>query len=106
MLRRSATSSFALLLFITLIGGTPAAAATVVAQAGDASITRDSSEGTWTLGAGGAALTLAADPSRDFSVLSLLSPSGRSWTIEDASDTLGRVGGGTGTFWTSVHGVV
>ncbi len=67
MRRRSIGSFFSLLLFITLIGGT-AAASTVVARVGDASVTRDSAEGTWTLSAGGAALTLAADPSRDFAV--------------------------------------
>jgi hypothetical protein len=98
MFRRSPTSSFALLLFFTLIGGPPAAAATVVAHVGDASVTRDSAEGTWTLSAGGAALTIAADPSRDFVVASLVSPSGQNWAIGPASDTFVRAAGRTLAF--------
>jgi alpha-galactosidase len=97
--RRQSTGAFpALLLFITLIGGTSATAATAVAQAGDASIAHDEAAGTWTLRAGGAALTLAADPSRDFAVVSLISPSGRAWTGGAASDTFVRVGGRTHPF--------
>ena len=44
----------------------PLAAATIVAQQGDASIAHDAAAGTWTLAAGGATLTLALDASRDF----------------------------------------
>jgi alpha-galactosidase len=98
MLRRSTRSFFALLLLITLFGGTPAAAATVVAQAGDASVAHDTAAGTWILSAGGATLTLALDPARDFGVVSLISGSGRSWTIGAAADTFLRVGGRTVTF--------
>src|SRR5438445_2388259 len=98
MYRRSATSFFALLLFFTLVGGTPAAAATVVAQAGDASIVRDAAAGAYTLYAGGAALTLAVDGSRDFSVVSLIAASGRTWSIGTAADSFVRVAGRTLAF--------
>lgn len=92
MTRRSTRSLFALLLFVTLIGGTPVAAATVVAQQGDAAIAHDQGAGTWTLTAGGAALTLALDPSRDFAIVSLRSASGTAWTMGAAADTFVRVG--------------
>jgi alpha-galactosidase len=94
MLRRSPNFSV-LLLFFTLLRGTPAVAATVVAQNGDASIARDTAAGTVTLYAGGAALTLAVDPSRDFAVISLVSASGRMWSLASASDSLVRTGGRT-----------
>jgi len=45
----------------------PSAAATLAAS-GDATISHET-DGTWILAAGGAALTLAADSSRDFAVL-------------------------------------
>ena len=69
------------LLFFTLLDGcnNTATAAAIVAQQGDATVTHDASAGTWTLSAGGAALTLALDPSRDFGIVSLLSGSGASW---------------------------
>ena len=94
MLRRSAIL-FVLLLSLTLVRGSTAAAATVVAQNGDASIERDTAAGTYALYAGGAALTLAVDSSRDFEVLSLISASGRTWSIAGASDSLIRTGGRT-----------
>jgi hypothetical protein len=97
MYRRSATSFFALLLFFTL-RGTPAAAATVVARAGDASIVRDAAAGTYTLYAGGAALTLAVDGSRDFALVSLIAASGRAWSIGTAADSFVRVAGRTFAF--------
>jgi len=64
-----------------------ARASTVVQTLGDASVVRDSGAGTWTLGAGGATLTLALDASRDFQVLSIVSPSGRSWLLDGTSGT-------------------
>ena len=67
-------------------------AATVVAQDGDANISRDDS-GAWTLGAGGASLTLIADIGRDFAVNQLVSPSGVVWTIGSAADSGFRVHG-------------
>src|SRR5438093_7499932 len=98
MYRRSATSFFVLLLLFTLVGGTPAAAATVVAQAGDASIVRDAAAGTYTLHAGGAALTLAVDGSHDFALVSLIGASGRTWSIGTAADSFVRVAGRTFAF--------
>ena len=86
-------------LFIgALVTGTPAQAATPVAQQGDASIVHDASAGTWTLAAAGASLTLALDPSRDFAVVSLLSASGTKWNAGAAADTFVRIGGRTLAF--------
>jgi len=97
MFRRSAASVLVLLLFLTFVGGTPAAAA-VVAQAGDASIVTDTAAGTFTLYAGGAALGIAADASRDFAVTSLVSASGRTWTAVTAADSFVRIAGRTFAF--------
>ena len=81
-----------------------AAAATVVAQQGDASITHNASAGTWALAAGGATLTLALDPSRDFGIVKLLSASGVAWTTATAADTFVRVGGKTIAFGSRATG--
>jgi alpha-galactosidase len=54
---------------------------------GDAYINQDSRSGVWTVGAGGASLSLSIDPSRDYLVTRLLSPSGRDWSIATQSDT-------------------
>jgi alpha-galactosidase len=97
MIRPATRSLFALLLLTTL-GGTTATAATPVAQSGDATISRDAATGTWTLVAAGAALTLAIDPSRDFTVLGFSSPSGREQTRALAADTFVRVGNHTLAF--------
>ena len=82
------------LLFFTLLDGCNNAvtAAAIVAQQGDAAVTHDASAGTWTLTAGGASLTLALDPSRDFGIVSLVSASGTSWTTSVAADSTVRVG--------------
>src|ERR1700730_7470871 len=97
-MRRSTSSFLALLLFITRIGGTSATAATVVAQVGDASVAHDTAAGTWTLGAGSAALTLAVVPALDFAFVALISASGREWMSAAAADTFVRVGGRTLAF--------
>jgi alpha-galactosidase len=73
-------------------------AATVAVQQGDASIAHDAAAGTWTLATAGASLTLALDPSRDFTVVSLLSASGTKWNASAAADTVVRVGGRTLAF--------
>jgi alpha-galactosidase len=93
MRRRSIGPLLAAFLAAMTIATTPAAAATIVAQQGDASISHDPSAGTWTLAAGGAVLILALDPSRDFSVVNLISASDSSWAPAPASDTVVRVGG-------------
>jgi hypothetical protein len=86
-------------LFIgALVTGSPAEAATVVAQRDDATIAHDASAGSWTLSAAGASLTLALDPSRDFAIVSLLSASGATWNTSAAADTLVRVGSRTLAF--------
>ena len=69
----------------------PSAAATLAAS-GDATISHET-DGTWILAAGGAALTLAADSSRDFAVLRLLSPSGKSIAQTGVSDSLIQANG-------------
>jgi hypothetical protein len=78
-----------------LIGSAAADAATVVAQQGDAAIAHDEAAGTWTLSAGGASLTLALDPSRDFEVLKLVSASHTSWITAAAADSVVRIGNRT-----------
>jgi alpha-galactosidase len=63
-----------------------------VATAGDASISRDASAGTWMLSAGGASLTLALDAARDFTVTRLDSPSGVNWVSSPIADSIVKVG--------------
>ena len=77
------------LIVLTSLLFTPlsARAATVVQELGDASVARDSRAGTWTIGAGGATLTVALDPSRDFQVVGLVSPSGRNWLVNGTAGT-------------------
>ena len=75
MLRRVAT----LLACALLTGPRFAASATIVQSLGDASIAHDPQTGSWTISAGGAALTAALDPSRDWQIVSLVSPAGRNW---------------------------
>ncbi len=96
---RLSTGSLLAALFIgALVTGSPAAAATVVAQRDDATIAHDASAGNWTLSAAGASLTLALDPSRDFAIVSLLSASGATWNTSAAADTFVRVGSRTLAF--------
>src|SRR3954468_748613 len=80
-------------LFAALIAHTDAEAATIVAQQGDAAISHDASAGTWTLRAGGAELTLALDPSRDFAIVSLISSTGTAWAVGVAADCTIRIAG-------------
>jgi alpha-galactosidase len=63
------------------------AEAAALASNGDASISHETN-GNWTLAAGGATLTLAADSSRDFSVLKLTSASGKSVSQTAGSDSV------------------
>jgi alpha-galactosidase len=99
MRRRSTTRRLPALFFLlTLAIARPAAGASVVAQSGDATIAHDAAAGTWTLTAGGATLTLALDRSRDFALLSLISPSGLAWTTTAISDTFVHVGNETLSF--------
>jgi alpha-galactosidase len=93
MTHRSRHALCTLSLVAMLLTHTNAEAATVVAQKGDAAVSHEADAGTWTLRAGGASLTLALDPSRDFGVVNLISASGTTWTVGVAADTSVRVGG-------------
>src|SRR5262245_27669992 len=88
-----------LVFFIVLatIAHQPAALAaqTTVAESGDASISRDESVGTWTLASGGASLTLALDPSRDFGIVRFLTPSGANLVFASTPDSVVQIGGQT-----------
>jgi alpha-galactosidase len=94
MTRRSTHTICVFSLCATLLATTTIEAATV-AQQGDAAISHDASAGTWTLGAGGASLTLALDPSRDFAIVSLLSGSGVEWIAGAAADSTVQIGSRT-----------
>src|SRR4051794_38653936 len=82
----------AMLLFTFVVECHAAAAATTVAQQGDAAIVHDEAAGHWTLTSAGASLTLALDPSHDFAIVSLVSASGTTWTTAAASDSVVHVG--------------
>jgi len=79
-------------------------AATSPLTRGDASIRHDATAGTWTLSAGGAALTVAFDPSRDFEILSLVSPSGHESTAGATPGTSIIVNGSALTFGSRASG--
>src|SRR5260221_14128049 len=92
MTRRSMRPVCAILFFVSLAGSRTLEAATIVAQQGDAAIAHDAGAGTWSLAAGGATLTLALDPSRDFAIVSLTSASGDSWVPSSTADSFIRIG--------------
>jgi alpha-galactosidase len=100
--------SFHRIVFVALciffIASSARAAGTVVAQDGDASISRDASGGTWTLTAGGASLVVTIDSGRDFAVGQFISASGVSWTIGNAADSTLLVRGQTLTFGARADG--
>ena len=91
MRRRLPTRLLLALLGAVVFGRMPLRAATVASSA-DASITHDESAGTWTLTAGGTSLQLALDAGRDFSIVSLTTGSGVTWTSGAAPDTFVRTG--------------
>jgi alpha-galactosidase len=72
---------------VVLTIASQAAFAVTTDALGDASISHDVQAGTWTLAAGGAALTVAADASRDWQTTALVSPTGRDWLVRAAADT-------------------
>src|SRR6478672_11894522 len=105
MFDRSFRSLALCLLLVTSIARSAASApSTVVAEAGDASIAHDTSNGGWTLSAGAVSLTLIADPARDFAVISLVSASGRAWLLGSAADTFVRTAGRTLAFGSRAAG--
>jgi len=76
---------------LALLGARPSAAAsTVIAQSGDASISNNPAAGTWTLSAGGATLTLTLDRAHDFTVR-LAAASSQVWTAATLPDTFVRI---------------
>jgi hypothetical protein len=89
---------------ILVASSSPALATGVTVQRqGDASIVQDAGAGAWTVGSGGAALTLALDPSRDFAAVSLTSASGQSWLQRQQSDTRVTVNGVAVVFGSRAH---
>jgi alpha-galactosidase len=89
-MRRSST--FVLVACLScLLTTIPATAATVQAV-GDASIARNSL-GTWTVGAGGALLTIVLDRARDYRITSLAGPWGTNWIQAAGADTIVTVDG-------------
>jgi alpha-galactosidase len=90
-MQRQPRHTFFILLLAVTLDRTSADAATLAAD-GDASISQDAAAGTWTLRAGGAALTLAIDRSRDFELVSVISPSGQKWAGGTVPDTSVHVG--------------
>jgi alpha-galactosidase len=98
-MRRSPTNALFTFVFVcislSLTVLDASAAAVVVVSAGDASISNDRRAGTWLLTAGGTTLTLVFDGGRDFSVSSLKTESGASWTIGSGPDAFVRVGDDT-----------
>jgi alpha-galactosidase len=96
MFRRSTVSvCLAFWLCSTLLVPASVAAATTVAEAGDASISHDEASGTWTLSASGTNLTLTLDSGRDFGIARLVTPSGMSWVRSAVSDSIIKVGTAT-----------
>lgn len=82
----------------------PASGAIPVAVAGDASITHDPDAGTWTLSAGGTALTLALDRSRDFQVVRLATSSKIPWTVDTLTDATVTINGAQLVFGSRASG--
>jgi len=82
----------------------PASAARTVDTLGDASITQDSQAGTWTIGAGGSALTIALDRSHDFQFRNLVSPSQQAWLTTPTAGTTLTVNGAAAVFGSQTAG--
>ena len=80
-------------LILVLLSTVPVRAATVAAQAGDASIVHDMGSGTWMIGAGGTTLVLGLDSSRDYEILQLVTSSNRPWIVGPLPDTSVTVNG-------------
>jgi alpha-galactosidase len=94
MLRRV----FILLLCALLTSARFAFSATVIQAQGDASIAHDTQAGTWIVSAGGATLTAALDPSSDWQIVSLVSPTGHNWISGTVPDTWITANGSTYAF--------
>jgi alpha-galactosidase len=73
--------------FILMMSAEPSFASTVESR-GDASIAHDTGAGSWTIGAGGASMTILFTRSQDYAVTSILSPSGTNWLRVAGPDTI------------------
>jgi len=90
MLRRLTTSLFTLIAAASCVSS---ARATTVESLGDASIAHDTNSDAWTITAGGAAMALSIGPSTDYTVTSLVSPSGTQWLAAPHADATVTVSG-------------
>src|SRR5216684_3903092 len=72
---------FAPLLMLFLLMPMSSQAATTIQSLDDAAIAHDSAAGSWMIKSGGATLTVALDPSRDFQVVSLVGASSQNWIV-------------------------
>lgn len=89
-----------------MFAAVPCAAATTVVRVGTAAISHDADAGTWIVSTHGASLTLALDPTHDFRLVGLVSPSGERWTIDSLPDTSIQIGGQTLAFGSRSAGFV
>jgi alpha-galactosidase len=94
---------FFVLIALVFASGTVCAADTVE-QLGDASIVHDVQAGRYTLGAAGATLTLALSAQQDFMIATLLSPSGRNWSVTPQAGSVVTVNGSALPFGSRPHG--
>ncbi len=86
------TTLIGLALVLTSLGSAASAGAQVRESSGDAAILEDSAGGTWTISAGGSALTVAASSGRDFELVRLTGTAAHSWS-GGAPDTVLTVDG-------------
>jgi len=99
----AAWSAFAV---ATLFAVAPASAVPVtIVKAGDAAIAHDADAGVWFVSAGGAVLTIRADPGFDFSVPGLIvTATGREWISSSVPDTTVSINGTARHFGVRLEG--
>jgi len=85
--RRHLTVVFLTLLSL-FITSTSSSFAATVESLGDARIDHGVRSGSWTISAGGASLSVTLDPSKDYEVTAIVSPSGRNWIGVKGPDTV------------------
>src|SRR4051812_17148666 len=85
-MRRGAAGFVIFLLFQTIMPSSSFAA--TMESLGDAAIAHDLQSGTWTIAAGGAALSVTFTRSRDYQITSFVSPSGTDWIRAAGPDTI------------------
>lgn len=94
-MRRSALILIVILTLVCAVPRSAMAAPVIVASNGDASVSHDTTAGTWLVSAGGTTLTLNADAARDFATTRLATATGQSWTAVTQADSVVTVGGQT-----------